>query len=665
MTTAFQKCAIAVREAGSHVYRATAIGSLQTKRAISGRPEIRARREDYYPRISFASFGTAPIRATYLDSARNDADRELLSRAFDRTVVSRIASTDPHVVIIDALEERRPLAVFPDGGVVSESAEFQALGIDASHYRLVNLDTEEYFDLWQRGWRAFVEEIEEFGLQSRLVVHRAFVPPAPGSPSGNGSNTTNRRMMRLYTEMEGAGAAVRHFEVPAGSRIARSPGASGVGSLALNEEASGYVWEAVKSHLHQLWGAPHHLTAGTPGDLALPHSSSSLDPQAQVGEQLEDISPKSGRPILLWVDNDSSGDGREASVQVTLRRPVERNGDPSIRVAWNPGPADSEDDRIGLLADLASVRISSDCGPGRDYVIVGGGAGGHVALAMAAAMEGVIGVFVWGLPTLVTDGLRSLVDRSETAEQERTPKVIILQNGEDPSVRSKLAALSHAGIGRQGGPLVYHLGDNVVLRIATWGAVQSDLPPRVSSGVAASFGKDADLDDVLGCLSQYIDGGASCPEQSLNANAHVEAEVRPVSHPSQAFGVVEGDGSRHRAEGTAPHRDLAGIGVWMSSLKDEGAGISRLTWRVQTGPGVKPPSIFSLRHLREGDLLYEVERVQPPLIVPTAKPGESWEVDFADPGSKKIVTVSVDDSGRATSVRLTPRSRFPQVRSRN
>ncbi|WP_286956749.1 DUF6270 domain-containing protein [Brevibacterium sp. UBA7493] len=148
-------------------------------------------------------------------------------------VTARIAAAEPEVILVDLVDERRGVWLFPDGAYLTNSVEASRIGIEqlapADGARLLPFGTDEHFDLWKEGFSQVMN-----GLRNRLAVC-VFIDidwaEAPeGAPGRRGVRSrlgsTVRRLQRGLREMrrtvhrgEGLRAAARCLLHPPATKV--------------------------------------------------------------------------------------------------------------------------------------------------------------------------------------------------------------------------------------------------------------------------------------------------------------------------------------------------------------------------------------------------------------------------------------------------------------
>ncbi|WP_394274628.1 DUF6270 domain-containing protein [Luteococcus sp.] len=116
-----------------------------------------------------------------------------------------LENADFDILIYDPIDERYPMAVFPDGGVCTLSAEFSELAVPASSYREVPAGSEEFWDAWTRGWDQLVGMLRERNMVDRLLVHHA-----PWTTRISGSDSVRFDQPRIHKHNEWIDRAMEH-----------------------------------------------------------------------------------------------------------------------------------------------------------------------------------------------------------------------------------------------------------------------------------------------------------------------------------------------------------------------------------------------------------------------------------------------------------------------
>lgn len=129
------------------------------------------------------------------------------------------------VLVLDAINDRFPLALFPDGGLATLTSDFRTLGTDTTRYTKIHPLTEESWNRWRAGWTSLINLLDQLGARDRLIVHRAFW----AAHAANGASTVedphtvslaNRWLERIYDHMTEALEPHQLIEVESRHRVA-------------------------------------------------------------------------------------------------------------------------------------------------------------------------------------------------------------------------------------------------------------------------------------------------------------------------------------------------------------------------------------------------------------------------------------------------------------
>lgn len=163
-------------------------------------------------------------------------DYERIASPFQRRMVAediakqgrlRLRNENFDLLVIDLIDERLPVARFPDGGIATVSNEFRQLGIPLSEYTKIHSHTEESWQLWSAGWETLIALLDQLGTRDRLVVHRAHWAgmTADGRPTVEDPDTVaeaNRWLDKAYEHMVPALEPHQFLEVAAEHLVAAS-----------------------------------------------------------------------------------------------------------------------------------------------------------------------------------------------------------------------------------------------------------------------------------------------------------------------------------------------------------------------------------------------------------------------------------------------------------
>lgn len=127
----------------------------------------------HYSRSSFASMGSNPIHQKPNIDVLNTAQKRSLKRDFSKEFMTVISNLGFHALLIDFIDERFNL-LENQGSVITRTAEFCSSGTVLKGYKLVKLHSDDYFELWKKGWAKFIEQMRKKKLLDRVRLNKVF-----------------------------------------------------------------------------------------------------------------------------------------------------------------------------------------------------------------------------------------------------------------------------------------------------------------------------------------------------------------------------------------------------------------------------------------------------------------------------------------------------------
>lgn len=133
----------------------------------------------YYARSSFASLaGKAYENEEGLDNLSSKFQRSMVLNDFSKEILTAGEKIDrADVILVDLIDERYDLVVFPGGEMVTKSDELTAskmLKQAGLEFRLVKQGSDERRELWVKGVRAFFDLLRSHNKLDRVLVNQAY-----------------------------------------------------------------------------------------------------------------------------------------------------------------------------------------------------------------------------------------------------------------------------------------------------------------------------------------------------------------------------------------------------------------------------------------------------------------------------------------------------------
>ena len=166
----------------------------------------------YRARSSFASISSAPLQfdESALQQNPSDFQRRMVEGDLAKTDSKLAAAAPGNVVIVDLIDERLPVYECPSG-VYTFSPEYQKTAIDLGG-REVDPFSEQYFELFEAGWRKFVSELEEKVVLLNPVFWATHCEDGTELPDQGNIDRQNQKLERLYTAIQRMSPAVHLLE---------------------------------------------------------------------------------------------------------------------------------------------------------------------------------------------------------------------------------------------------------------------------------------------------------------------------------------------------------------------------------------------------------------------------------------------------------------------
>lgn len=163
---------------------------------------------DYFARSSFASaFCATPVLDRYTERLSSPFQRRIVRADLSKSLSSTIEALKFDQILIDFIDERFKLFQFHDGSICTLSNELLNCGFESTSDfgRTVKSGSDDFFNLWDLGWSAFVEKLKRIGLLGRVRINKVFWADhtinggdfAP-SYSSKGIDEANKFLIRLY-----------------------------------------------------------------------------------------------------------------------------------------------------------------------------------------------------------------------------------------------------------------------------------------------------------------------------------------------------------------------------------------------------------------------------------------------------------------------------------
>lgn len=133
---------------------------------------------DYFARSSFASLsGSTFTQSLNLDLIQSKFQRRQVQRDIEKIFLKRIELDDFDILIVDFTDDRFNLLHFPDGSLLTLSAELRKVIKKAHHFKeakLVDAFSDLYFEFWCNGYEKIINTLKKNDSLNKLVVNFPF-----------------------------------------------------------------------------------------------------------------------------------------------------------------------------------------------------------------------------------------------------------------------------------------------------------------------------------------------------------------------------------------------------------------------------------------------------------------------------------------------------------
>jgi len=165
---------------------------------------------DYFARSSFASmFEFVPVKDIYTKNLKSNFQRRTVAADLSKKFSDHINGSLFDLLLLDFIDERFNLFVFENNAMCTLSNELISAGFDPKRElgRIVKSGTDEFFDLWEKGWVQFLSIVDALGCRQKIRINRVFwatmTVEGEDFPTYNKNYIldSNRFLARLYTRV--------------------------------------------------------------------------------------------------------------------------------------------------------------------------------------------------------------------------------------------------------------------------------------------------------------------------------------------------------------------------------------------------------------------------------------------------------------------------------
>lgn len=131
----------------------------------------------YFARSSFASaFSTPAITDTYTQNLSSKFQAGVVNADLEKVLQDKLEALNFDILFIDLIDERFKLCVREDGSTCTISNELIATGFnpESDSNRIVKPNTEEFYNLWERGWSVFFDKVKRSNLEHKIFINETY-----------------------------------------------------------------------------------------------------------------------------------------------------------------------------------------------------------------------------------------------------------------------------------------------------------------------------------------------------------------------------------------------------------------------------------------------------------------------------------------------------------
>ncbi|QOL24414.1 hypothetical protein LP316_08530 [Thalassotalea sp. LPB0316] len=159
---------------------------------------------EHYTRSSLASVTSEPIRKKPSLEGLSSSQKRALKRDFSKEFIQQaVSKASYHLLLIDFLDERFHLLENNDF-IATRTVEFVSSKSRLNGFKLIEAYSEEYFQMWLKGWHKFLETMKRLKLLNRIRLNKIFrvLPETKVDEEKSAVVKHNQFLARLYKEAE-------------------------------------------------------------------------------------------------------------------------------------------------------------------------------------------------------------------------------------------------------------------------------------------------------------------------------------------------------------------------------------------------------------------------------------------------------------------------------
>ncbi|EOR03423.1 DUF6270 domain-containing protein [Acinetobacter sp. ANC 3926] len=130
----------------------------------------------YYPRTSFARLALEPVESIPdLNELSSPFQRKIVKQDMKLDVLHALATTSFDYILIDLIDERYGLVKYGNT-FITNSYEVNVSGIlgNVSQLEKIEAGSDEFYSLWEKGFKVFVDYCEENNLLDKVIVNKVY-----------------------------------------------------------------------------------------------------------------------------------------------------------------------------------------------------------------------------------------------------------------------------------------------------------------------------------------------------------------------------------------------------------------------------------------------------------------------------------------------------------
>jgi len=130
---------------------------------------------EYWARTSLGSaFSERSVDSVEFAKIASPFQRRMVEADVKKLLPSRLENAKSDLYVVDFIDERFDLYEAPGGGLCTLSNELLSSGFACEGGRVIASGSDEFYSLWERGWRKLVSTLSREWHLDRLRIHKAY-----------------------------------------------------------------------------------------------------------------------------------------------------------------------------------------------------------------------------------------------------------------------------------------------------------------------------------------------------------------------------------------------------------------------------------------------------------------------------------------------------------